>query len=82
MEQIQETRENLEGFKPLTIAMEVIGGVLIILVAVWCSNYRGGFAWRSNPRLEFNWHPLLMVIGFVFLYANGMFINLKKLTRE
>ncbi|XP_076233773.1 transmembrane ascorbate-dependent reductase CYB561 isoform X2 [Calliopsis andreniformis] len=74
MEQIGESRISLEGFKPLTIVMEVLGATLIILVAVWCANYRGGFSWRSNPMLEFNWHPLLMIIGFVFLYANGMLI--------
>ncbi|XP_017755642.1 PREDICTED: cytochrome b561-like [Eufriesea mexicana] len=74
MEQVGELLTNVEGFKPLVILMEIIGAVLIILVAVWCGNYRGGFAWNSNPSLEFNWHPLLMVIGFVFLYANGMLI--------
>lgn len=76
MEQIGERScENLEGFKPLTILMQIIGATLIILVIIWCGNYRGGFAWNSNPELEFNWHPLLMVIGFVFLYANGIFNN-------
>ncbi|XP_006624794.1 cytochrome b reductase 1-like isoform X1 [Apis dorsata] len=75
MEQIEErSSENLEGFKPLTILMQIIGATLIILVIIWCGNYRGGFAWNSNPELEFNWHPLLMVVGFVFLYANGMLI--------
>lgn len=76
MEQIEErSSENLEGFKPLTILMQIIGATLIILVIIWCGNYRGGFAWNSNPELEFNWHPLLMVVGFVFLYANGIFNN-------
>lgn len=74
MEQIGEPRVNLEGFKPLTIVMEIIGVVLVILVIIWCSTFRGGFAWTSNPALEFNWHPLLMVLGFVFLYANAMLI--------
>ncbi|XP_017795164.1 PREDICTED: cytochrome b561-like isoform X1 [Habropoda laboriosa] len=74
MEQIGEPRVSLEGFKPLTILMEIIGAILVILVAVWCGYYRGGFSWSSNPKLEYNWHPLLMVIGFVFLYANGMLI--------
>lgn len=81
MEQITEPRVSLEGFRPLIIAMEIVGAILIILVAVWCGSYRGGFAWNSNPTLEFNWHPLLMVIGFVFLYANGMFNDLRKLLR-
>lgn len=74
MEQIGEPYTNLVGFKPLTILMEIIGTILIILVAIWCDKYRGGFTWSSNSKLEFNWHPLLMVIGFVFLYANGMLI--------
>lgn len=47
MEQVAEPRISLEGFKPLTIVMEILGATLIILVAVWCNNYRGGFAWRS-----------------------------------
>lgn len=71
MEQIGESHTNLVGFKPLAILMEIIGAILIILVAIWCGKYRDGFTWSSDPKLEFNWHPLLMVIGFVFLYANG-----------
>ena len=74
MEQVRESHVSLEGFTPLTIVMEVLGVILITLVTVWCSHFRGGFSWRSNPGLEFNWHPLLMTIGFVFLYANGMLI--------
>ncbi|XP_054011410.1 transmembrane ascorbate-dependent reductase CYB561-like isoform X1 [Hylaeus anthracinus] len=74
MEQMEEPHVSLEGFKPLTILMEILGAVLIIMVAVWCGYHRGGFSWRSNPDLEFNWHPLLMIIGFVFLYANGMLL--------
>ncbi|XP_043255754.1 transmembrane ascorbate-dependent reductase CYB561-like isoform X1 [Colletes gigas] len=74
MELNEEPRVFLEGFKPLTILMEILGATLIILVAIWCNNYRGGFSWRSDPNLEFNWHPMLMIIGFVFLYANGMLI--------
>ncbi|XP_076164943.1 transmembrane ascorbate-dependent reductase CYB561 isoform X2 [Ptiloglossa arizonensis] len=74
MEQVEEPSNFLEGFKPLIILMQILGGTLIILVIIWCSNYRGGFSWRSNPMLEFNWHPMLMIIGFVFLYANGMLI--------
>ncbi|XP_016837722.1 cytochrome b reductase 1 isoform X2 [Nasonia vitripennis] len=66
--------ENLEGFNILFWTTEAVGGLLIILVAIWTAHYRGGFSWTSNPGLEFNWHPLLMTIGLVFLYANGMLI--------
>lgn len=61
-------------FKFLVTLLELAGAVLIILMIVWTASYRGGFSWTSNPKLEFNWHPLLMTIGFVFLYANAMLI--------
>ncbi|XP_012530243.1 cytochrome b561 isoform X2 [Monomorium pharaonis] len=78
MEQIRESPESqspsLEGFIPLLGITEGCGALLIILMLVWTSHYRNGFSWRSNPQLEFNWHPLLMTIGLVFLYANAMLI--------
>ena len=38
---------------------------------IWMSVYRGGFAWREDPSIEFNLHPILMTFGLVFLYGNG-----------
>lgn len=46
-----------------------LGIMLILLVLIWVFHFRGGVGWNKYPALEFNWHPLLMVIGFVFLYA-------------
>ncbi|KYN32172.1 Cytochrome b561 [Trachymyrmex septentrionalis] len=79
MEQIRESpsqiqSHSLEGFIPLLTLTEGCGALLIILMAVWTGYYRQGFSWRSNPKLEFNWHPLLMTIGLVFLYANAMLL--------
>ncbi|XP_067208627.1 transmembrane ascorbate-dependent reductase CYB561-like isoform X2 [Linepithema humile] len=78
MEQIgdspQRQSHSLEGFTPLITIAETCGGLLIILVVIWTTYYRNGFSWRSNPSLEFNWHPLLMTIGLVFLYANAMLL--------
>lgn len=50
-----------------------IGSLLVVLVIVWASYYRGGFAWTSNPTLEFNWHPVLMIISLIFLYSQCKF---------
>lgn len=75
MDQIGERepsqRENLKGFDVLLYTTEAVGILLILLVAIWTTHFRGGFSWTSNPGLEFNWHPLLMTIGLVFLYGNG-----------
>ncbi|XP_029679360.1 cytochrome b reductase 1-like isoform X1 [Formica exsecta] len=76
MDQMEESSQAhfLEGFIPLLTLHETCGALLIILVIIWTSYYRDGFSWTSNPQLEFNWHPLLMTIGLVFLYANAMLI--------
>lgn len=65
-----DNRENLKGFMGVLILTQVIGLIAVILVAVWTVHYKGGFAWRSDPGLEFNWHPLLMTVGMIFLFAN------------
>ncbi|ODM96209.1 hypothetical protein Ocin01_10471 [Orchesella cincta] len=38
----------------------------LVLVLFWVFMYRGGYAWQENPAKEFNWHPTLMVAGFIF----------------
>ncbi|XP_029961186.1 lysosomal membrane ascorbate-dependent ferrireductase CYB561A3 isoform X2 [Salarias fasciatus] len=42
----------------------------VVCVCVWNSRWRGGFAWDGSS-LQFNWHPVLMVVGLVVLYGNG-----------
>ncbi|XP_012251765.2 transmembrane ascorbate-dependent reductase CYB561-like isoform X2 [Athalia rosae] len=76
MDQINEPSdaERLEGFNFFFGITEVVGAFMIILIGVWIGNFRGGLGWTSNPKLEFNWHPLMMVLGLVFLYSNGMLI--------
>jgi hypothetical protein len=41
------------------------------LVLFWVVYYRGGFGWRETPQLEFNYHPVLMIAGFIYLVGNG-----------
>lgn len=79
MEQIRELPQSrsMKDFYPLLSLTEACGIFLIILMTIWTGYYRNGFSWKSNPQLEFNWHPLLMTIGLVFLYANGTTIYLK-----
>ena len=43
----------------------------VVLTGIWMGHFRGGMSWSSDPHLEFNWHPMLMVLGLVYLYGNG-----------
>ena len=51
---------------------QIAGIVTVILTGIWTGHYLDGFAWRSNPSLQFNWHPFLMNFGMIYLYGNGM----------
>lgn len=44
------------------------------LVLFWVLYFRGGFGWQESPKLEFNYHPVLMITGFVYLGGNGTLI--------
>uniref|UniRef100_A0AAR5PP48 Cytochrome b561 domain-containing protein n=1 Tax=Dendroctonus ponderosae TaxID=77166 RepID=A0AAR5PP48_DENPD len=47
----------------------VLSSVLLLgslgLTLFWVIQYRGGFAWREDPKRQFNLHPVLMVAGFI-----------------
>jgi cytochrome b-561 len=66
-----ESRRSFVFFTFLTILTQIVGLIMVILVGVWMGNYRGGFAWNSNPSIQFNYHPLFMTIGLIFLYGDG-----------
>ena len=47
---------------------------MLVLCFVWFLDYKGGVGWTENPGKEFNWHPILMSLGLVFLYGQGKFV--------
>ncbi|XP_063789548.1 plasma membrane ascorbate-dependent reductase CYBRD1 [Pseudophryne corroboree] len=59
----------MEGYKTfliLLVSSLLLGLILITFAFVWIFVYAEGLGWDgSNP--EFNWHPLLMITGFIFI---------------
>lgn len=70
MDEIGEhPRERLVNFRIIYMITQMVGITLIILMISWVSIYLGGVG-LSTPQLEFNWHPILMTIGMIYLYGN------------
>ncbi|CAF0714122.1 unnamed protein product [Brachionus calyciflorus] len=65
-------RRSLAFFTLGLIAAQVIGIIMIILVGSWLGNYRGGYGWDVSK--VFNYHPLFMTIGMIFLYGDAMLV--------
>ncbi|PAA51387.1 hypothetical protein BOX15_Mlig012455g3, partial [Macrostomum lignano] len=63
---------SMKMFTIWVLIAQAVGLLAVILTAVWMSVYHGGFSWV--PERVFNFHPLFMVIGLVFLYADGILV--------
>ena len=59
------------------VFLQISGFMAVVLVGIWTGHHLGGFAWQSDPKHEFNWHPLLMTLGMIYLYGNGNYSNVK-----
>ena len=64
------------GYRYLKVAsihlfLQISGFMAVVLVGIWTGHHLGGFSWQSDPKHEFNWHPLLMTLGMIYLYGNG-----------
>lgn len=66
----------MEAFRQFLVALcaaAVAGVVSIIFVLTWVLHFKEGLAWDGGLR-EFNWHPLLVVTGFIFLQGTAIII--------
>ena len=57
------------GLSAYVVVSQLLGLTLLATTGAWLGRYRGGVAWHSP--LQFNVHPLCMVLGMVFLQGDG-----------
>lgn len=69
-----DTDPAMANFKVLYVLTQLCGLTMIVLMGSWIGVHMGGLGGTSNPSLEFNWHPLLMTIGLIFLYGNAILV--------
>ncbi|MEQ2189335.1 hypothetical protein GOODEAATRI_024268 [Goodea atripinnis] len=62
--------ENMKQFLFALSAAGAFGFVAIIFVLRWVLHFKEGLAWDGGLA-EFNWHPVLIVTGFIFLQGIG-----------
>lgn len=62
--------QKLANFRLLYLILQMIGITIIILMFSWVFIFLGGVSWSATPGTQFNWHPLLMTIGMIYLYGN------------
>jgi len=71
---MDEIEQDLRGLRPGFVASQAVGISMVVLMSIWTGHFMGGFTGSSNPKLEFNWHPLLLTISLIYLYGNGILI--------
>lgn len=77
-----ETEEMSGGgrccFSFLMVIVQILLNGSLGLVLYWVIRFHSQpgttwpFAWRDNPDLEFNFHPVLMITGFIYFMGQGM----------
>lgn len=65
----QQKTENTAGLLQLFVVAEIVGLLAVVLVFYWCFSFNSGFGFSAQPL--FNWHPLFMTIGLIYLMGNG-----------
>ncbi|XP_059085616.1 uncharacterized protein LOC131882483 isoform X3 [Tigriopus californicus] len=61
----------------ILLAQILLNGVMALCL-FWVIKYHSQdyvpFAWKSNPKLEFNLHPVLMIAGFIYFMGQAMIL--------
>jgi hypothetical protein len=62
--------DGYRGFLGLLVSALLVGFLSVLFTLIWVLHYREGLGWNGGA-LEFNWHPVLAVTGFVFIQGIG-----------
>jgi hypothetical protein len=65
----QQKTENTNGLVQLFVVTEIVGLLAVVLMFYWCFAYNEMFGFSGQPL--FNWHPLFMTIGIIYLMGNA-----------
>ncbi|NXR70467.1 CYBR1 reductase, partial [Rhadina sibilatrix] len=65
--------EDYGRFLALLASTLLVGFVSVILSLVWVFHYREGLSWDGSAG-EFNWHPVLIITGFVFIQGIAIIV--------
>lgn len=65
--------DGYRGFLALLVSALLVGFLSVIFALVWVLHYREGLGWDGSA-LEFNWHPVLVVTGFVFIQGIAIIV--------
>ncbi|XP_015979366.2 cytochrome b reductase 1 [Rousettus aegyptiacus] len=65
--------DGYRGFLGLLVSALLVGFLSVIFTLIWVLHYRGGLGWDGSS-LEFNWHPVLVVTGFVFIQGIAIIV--------
>ncbi|XP_003747797.1 cytochrome b561 [Galendromus occidentalis] len=66
--------QDLSAFKPTFLVSQVLGALIVILVVIWGGQYNGGYTGPSEPKTWFNWHPVLMTLGFIIIQGDSILV--------
>ncbi|KAM9380326.1 plasma membrane ascorbate-dependent reductase CYBRD1 [Phaethornis superciliosus] len=65
--------EDYGRFLSLLVSALLFGFVSVVFSLVWVFRYREGLSWDGSAA-EFNWHPVLIITGFVFIQGIAIIV--------
>ncbi|XP_032768914.1 cytochrome b561 [Rattus rattus] len=70
---MEQSAASVPAALPYYVAFSQLLGLTVVAVTgAWLGLYRGGIAWESS--LQFNVHPLCMVMGMIFLQGDALLV--------